>query len=175
MKKLIFLIILIIILCNFGNKIGKLENQMNEIENTTTSVVIIDKEETLENTTIVEEEIIETSPEGEIELEQENIDMNLEYLGIYTLTAYCSCEECCGKSDGITASGVKARPNHTIAAPSEFAFGTKLMINGIEYTVEDRGGAIKDKRIDIYFDSHQEAINFGKQKNIDVYRISEAD
>lgn len=174
MKKLIFLIILIIILCNFGNKIGKLENQMNEIENTTTSVVIIDKEEILENTT-VKEEIIETSPEGETELEQENIDMNLEYLGIYTLTAYCSCEECCGKSDGITASGVKARPNHTIAAPSEFAFGTKLMINGIEYTVEDRGGAIKDKRIDIYFDSHQEAINFGKQKNIDVYRISEAD
>ena len=174
MKKLIFLIILIIILCNFGNKIGKLENQMNEIENTTTSVVIIDKEEILENT-IEEEEIIETSPEGETELEQENIDMNLEYLGIYTLTAYCSCEECCGKSDGITASGVKARPNHTIAAPSEFAFGTKLMINGIEYTVEDRGGAIKDKRIDVYFDSHQEAINFGKQKNIDVYRISEAD
>ena len=174
MKKLIFLIILIIILCNFGNKIGKLENQMNEIENTITSVVIIDKEEILENTT-VEEEIIETSPEGETELEQENIDMNLEYLGIYTLTAYCSCEECCGKSDGITASGVKARPNHTIAAPSEFAFGTKLMINGIEYTVEDRGGAIKDKRIDVYFDSHQEAINFGKQKNIDVYRISEAD
>ena len=174
MKKLIFLIILIIILCNFGNKIGKLENQMNEIENTTTSVVIIDKEEILENT-IVEEENIETSPEGETELEQENIDMNLEYLGIYTLTAYCSCEECCGKSDGITASGVKARPNHTIAAPSEFAFGTKLMINGIEYTVEDRGGAIKDKRIDVYFDSHQEAINFGKQKNIDVYRISEAD
>ena len=173
MKKLIFLIILIIILCNFGNKIGKLENQMNEIENTTTSVVIIDKEEILENT--IEEEIIETSPEGETELEQENIDMNLEYLGIYTLTAYCSCEECCGKSDGITASGVKARPNHTIAAPSEFAFGTKLMINGIEYTVEDRGGAIKDKRIDVYFDSHQEAINFGKQKNIDVYRISEAD
>lgn len=174
MKKLIFLIILIIILCNFGNKIGKLENQMNEIENTTTSIVIIDKEEILENTT-VEEENIETSPEGETELEQENIDMNLEYLGIYTLTAYCSCEECCGKSDGITASGVKARPNHTIAAPSEFAFGTKLMINGIEYTVEDRGGAIKDKRIDVYFDSHQEAINFGKQKNIDVYRISEAD
>lgn len=173
MKKLIFLIILIIILCNFGNKIGKLENQMNEIENTTTSVVIIDKEEILENT--IEEEIIETSPEGETELEQENIDMNLEYLGIYTLTAYCSCEECCGKSDGITASGVKARSNHTIAAPSEFAFGTKLMINGIEYTVEDRGGAIKDKRIDVYFDSHQEAINFGKQKNIDVYRISEAD
>ena len=174
MKKLIFLIILIIILCNFGNKIGRLENQMNEIENTTTSVVIIDKEEILENT-IVEEENIETSPEGETELEQENIDMNLEYLGIYTLTAYCSCEECCGKSDGITASGVKARPNHTIAAPSEFAFGTKLMINGIEYTVEDRGGAIKDNRIDVYFDSHQEAINFGKQKNIDVYRISEAD
>ena len=174
MRSLIIFIIALIIIGNFGNRIGKIESQMNEIENATTSVVIIDKEENLKNTTI-EEEIIETSLEGETELEQENVDMNLEYLGIYTLTAYCSCEECCGKSDGITASGVKARPNHTIAAPSEFAFGTKLMINGIEYTVEDRGGAIKDKRIDVYFDSHQEAINFGKQKNIDVYRISEAD
>lgn len=174
MKKLILLIVVIIIFCNYNNRVTLLEEKINKIENTS---IMENKVEDLEIDDIIIDEIIEVegSFEEEQEMEQENIDMSLEYLGLYTLTAYCSCEECCGKSDGITASGVKATSNHTIAAPTNFAFGTKLIINGKEYTVEDRGGAIKDNRIDIYFDSHQEAINFGKKKNIDVYRVSEAD
>ena len=81
--------------------------------------------------------------------------------GIYKVTAYCSCAKCCGKTDGITACGVKATANHTIAAPRTFAFGTKVRINGQEYVVEDRGGAIQGNRIDIYMDSHQEALQWG--------------
>ena len=42
-----------------------------------------------------------------------------------------------------------------------FLFGTKLMINGQEYTVEDRGGAIQGNRIDIYMNSHVEAVAWG--------------
>lgn len=92
-------------------------------------------------------------------------------LGTYTLTAYCACAKCCGKTDGITASGKKAVSGHTVAAPSNFPFGTKLEINGKIYTVEDRGGAIQGKRLDIYFDSHQEALNFGR-KTATVYKLS---
>lgn len=92
-------------------------------------------------------------------------------LGTYTLTAYCACAKCCGKTDGITASGTKATAGRTIAAPSNFAFGTKLEINGKVYTVEDRGGAIQGKRLDVYFDSHQEALNFGRKTAV-VYKIS---
>ena len=83
--------------------------------------------------------------------------------GIYRVTAYCPCMICCGKTNGITASGVKATPNHTIAAPSTFAFGTEVVINGITYTVEDRGGAIQGNRIDIYMDSHAEALQWGSR------------
>ena len=43
-------------------------------------------------------------------------------------------------------------------------FGTIVEINGIEYTVEDIGGAIKGNHIDIFFDTHEEALQFGKQK-----------
>ena len=87
------------------------------------------------------------------------------YLGEYTLTAYCPCEKCCGKTDGITASGAKAKSNHTIAADiSLLPFGTIVEINGIEYTVEDIGGAVKGNHIDIFFDTHEEALQFGKQK-----------
>lgn len=82
-------------------------------------------------------------------------------LGTYKITAYCSCSKCCGKSNGITAAGTHATANRTIAAPKNFAIGTKLKINGIVYTVEDRGGAINGKKIDIYVNSHSEALRWG--------------
>lgn len=89
--------------------------------------------------------------------------------GKYKITAYCSCAACCGKTNGITASGTKATANHTIAAPSTFAFGTKVLINGIEYTVEDRGGDIQGNRIDVYMNSHSEALTWGvKYLNVEV-------
>ncbi len=90
------------------------------------------------------------------------------YLGTYTATAYCGCSKCCGKSDGITASGTRATQGRTVAAPSTFAFGTELIINGVTYVVEDRGGSIKGNRIDIYFESHADALAFGR-KTVDVY------
>ena len=79
----------------------------------------------------------------------------------YKITAYCSCAKCCGKTTGRTASGTKATAGRTVAAPSNFAFGTKLNIGGHVYTVEDRGGAIKGNRIDIYVNSHSEALRWG--------------
>lgn len=81
--------------------------------------------------------------------------------GVYKVTAYCACSKCCGWATGITASGARATANHTIAAPSTFSFGTKVVINGITYTVEDRGGAIQGNRIDVYMDSHTEALQWG--------------
>lgn len=85
-------------------------------------------------------------------------------LGEYTLTAYCPCYFCCGKTDGITYTGSSATSNHTVAVdPSVIALGSTLIINHQEYTAEDIGGAIKGNKIDIYFDTHQEALDFGVQ------------
>ena len=80
---------------------------------------------------------------------------------IFKVTAYCSCTKCCGKVTGRTASGTHATAGQTVAASGQFAFGTKLIINGQEYTVEDRGGAIQGNRIDIYMNSHAEALAWG--------------
>lgn len=80
---------------------------------------------------------------------------------IYKVTAYCACAKCCGKSTGRTASGKKATAGRTVAAPSTFKFGTKLSINGKTYVVEDRGGAIKGNRIDLYVESHSAALRWG--------------
>lgn len=97
--------------------------------------------------------------------EEEIPPKTLKSIGTYTITAYCPCRKCCGKwANGITASGVYAKANHTIAAPKNIPFGTVLVIDGVPYTVEDRGGAIKGKKLDIYFDTHKEALKFGRQK-----------
>ena len=80
---------------------------------------------------------------------------------IFKVTAYCSCAKCCGKTNGITASGTKATAGRTIATSAQFSFGTKLDIGGYTYVVEDRGGAIQGNRIDIYMNSHAEALAWG--------------
>lgn len=100
---------------------------------------------------------------------KKNKNKKLEYMGNYKVTAYCGCVSCCGKSNCITASGTKCKEGRTIAADtSVLPFGTKVVIDGHTYTVEDRGGAIDGNRIDVYFDSHQDALNWGV-KYIDVY------
>ena len=98
------------------------------------------------------------------EFDEEVITITEDILvGTFNLSAYCSCSSCCGKDDGITASGTRVQSNHTIAADiSVLPFGTVVYINGEDYTVEDTGSAINGNRIDIYFDSHSEALVFGR-------------
>lgn len=89
----------------------------------------------------------------------------LQDLGEFKLTAYCTCEKCCGEwADGITYSGTKATPGRTIAVdPDVIPLGSTVYINGTEYIAEDIGGAIKENRIDVLFATHQEALAFGVQ------------
>jgi len=85
----------------------------------------------------------------------------------YIATAYCPCERCCGSgASGITASGARPREGVTIAADWEILpEGTIIEIEGIGYRlVQDTGSLIKGHRIDIYFDSHEEALEFGVQE-----------
>lgn len=78
------------------------------------------------------------------------------------VTAYCPCEECCGKDDGITSTGTQAKAGRTIAVdPELIPYGTEVVISGEKYIAEDCGEAIKGRRIDIYFDSHAEAKAYG--------------
>lgn len=82
-------------------------------------------------------------------------------VGVYKITGYCSCSKCCGKATGRTSSGTIATAGRTIAASAALPYGTKVNINGHTYTVEDRGGAIKGNKIDIFFSSHAQALAWG--------------
>ena len=105
------------------------------------------------------EQLIQPEPEEE----------QLFNIGNYMLTAYCPCNKCCGKTDGITATGAKAMQGTTIAVdPNVIPYGTEVIINGHTYIAQDCGGAIKGQKIDIYFDSHADALKFGRQ-SADVF------
>lgn len=83
----------------------------------------------------------------------------------FTAYAYCACKKCCGKwARGITASGTTAQQGRTIAVdPKVIPLGTHVFVNGQEYIAEDTGSGINNRTIDIFFNSHQAALQWGKR------------
>jgi 3D (Asp-Asp-Asp) domain-containing protein len=85
------------------------------------------------------------------------------------VTAYCACSKCCGpNARGLTASGLHVSYNEGkfVAADSSLAFGTKVLIPGYDaqpVEVIDRGGAIKGNRIDVFYPTHQQALEWGRR------------
>lgn len=120
-----------------------------------------------------QKDIFIPAPEPDIVVvEEKKPDRVLVSLGEYRISAYCPCEKCCLKSDGITASGTQATAGRT-AAMNGVPFGTKIVIDGHEYTVEDRGGGLGSKIIDIYFNTHEEALNSGLWVMREVFQVVE--
>lgn len=91
------------------------------------------------------------------------------FLGEYTLTAYCPCTRCCGKDDGITATGTLAAEGRTIAVdPRVIPYGSRVLLifpNGTQHTyiAEDCGSGVTGNHIDVFFSDHQAARVFGVQ------------
>lgn len=103
---------------------------------------------------------------------------------IMETTGYCPCKKCTGwrrtwygkpvnaygpnegkyKPVGVTASGVKARKGTIAADTTKYPFGTIMFIPGYGYgCVEDRGSAIADDHIDLFFRRHRDAVEWGRQ------------
>lgn len=122
------------------------------------------------------ESIPEIIPEEPVTYPIDREPDNLWSLGEFKITAYCPCEKCCGYWATVrpadengepivyTASGKIAAQGVTVAADTSILpFGTVLVIGGHEYTVQDRGGMVKGNHVDIYFDSHEAAKEWGTQ------------
>lgn len=120
---------------------------------------------------------VELKSELKSELKQEpkqEVKQEWKSLGEFKITAYCSCRKCCGvwaknrpldengKEIVYTASGERAEAGKTIAVDtSVIPFGTEVKIGGTVYTAQDTGSAVKGNVIDIYFDSHKDAVKHG--------------
>ena len=168
---------------------GKVDNQLSIItdEPETTDSSSPEEEEALENNDTVDTidtvdtvdsqqtevskfEIQEGSTETQIKEEQ-------EYIGTLRITAYCPCEKCCGKWAAVNASNTNLKAGATVAASSQFPFGTVLNIEGIGQRVvyDTVPQSIINKygeTIDLYFDDHNDALAFGCQYK-DVYIVAQ--
>ena len=65
----------------------------------------------------------------------------------------------------------KAWGDAFVAADKRYSFGTEMIVPGYNHSrtvkVLDRGGAIQGNRVDVFFHSHQEALEWGV-KHLDV-------
>jgi len=92
---------------------------------------------------------------------------NWKLMGEYRVTGYSACVACCGKTDGITADGTYAPGfnGRLASAPKEIPFGTRLWIAGVGgVEVHDRGGAIKGRHLELFFQKYNQALQWGVQK-----------
>jgi len=102
-------------------------------------------------------------------------------------TGYCKCQICCGwernwmlqpvysygknkgkpKKIGVTSSGTKAVKGTIAADLNVLPYGTVLYIPDYGWgQVEDIGSAIKGNHIDLFFNSHNEALKWGRKTKI---------
>ena len=155
---------------NYTEQLKTKDEQIQFLEeeknNLNTKIEELNKE--IETLKIAKANKVTTTSRGGTTTSRETVTASATLTGDWiwaNASAYCACASCCGKTNGITASGTKATAGRTIAAPKNYPFGTKIEIAGMgTYVVEDRGGAITGNKIDIYFDSHQEALQFGRRQ-----------
>lgn len=95
------------------------------------------------------------------------ISPEIIYVGECKISAYCkeNYPHICNDGDSTyTATMTTPTVGRTIAVdPNVIPYGSEVNINGKSYVAEDTGGAIKGNRVDILFETHQEALNFGIQ------------
>ena len=110
-------------------------------------------------------------PSAAVVCEEVNTEPELISLGEYKITYYCkeNYPHICNDGDATkTATGTTPTVGRTIAVdPSVIPYGTELVINNHTYVAEDCGSAIKENRIDILVETHEEALQCG----VDHYEV----
>lgn len=99
-------------------------------------------------------------------IEEEHSNIQIAYLGKFTLTYYSK-----EQFPSATYTGVMPQAGITVAVdPNLIPLGSQLYINGLGVRyAQDTGGKIKGNNIDVFVDTTAEAIKLGRKQQIDVW------
>lgn len=129
----------------------------------------VDKEDVIP----VAREPLEVAEEPAVDpVEREPMPEPLESLGTFMVQSYCPCVKCCGEWSAEhpsrvgteyvqrTISGTIPEAGRTVGVdPDVIPLGTHILVAGHEYVAED-AGAGKGNIVEIYFDTHEEAMDW---------------
>lgn len=129
--------------------------------------------------------------DGESRIDERNVETSEEEqewlsLGTIAVSGYCPCVSCCGEWSEYhwsrqgtgyvqkTKSGTIPTADRTVGVAKRLSkvipLGSTIKIGEKEYIVEDTGSS-NSKRLDIYFDTHTEAADWGLQKMEVLIRV----
>lgn len=98
---------------------------------------------------------------------------------VYVATAYCDCEKCCGKwalnrPNGVVYGSGGYELVQGLSVASSLPYGTIIYIGGMDeyngyYVCHDRPAErviekYDGKIVDLFFNSHEQAVEFGKRQ-----------
>lgn len=184
-KALIIIVVIAFVLCGLaGYYIWKNDQTNKELEDVQNNyVVTVEELNTTQNELLVVQENLQIETERSIELSEalENVNKELEeanatisdlkneeyeliYMGNFKITYYCDqrYQHICG-GNGVTASGKPTKVGVTAAADwGVLPKGSMIYIENIGFReIQDRGGAVNNKHIDVLVESHSEALSLG--------------
>lgn len=169
-------------LVNLQNNIAELEENLyeqqktleEELQNNEQSIhkLQVKINQTKQALTDLQTQYETTSEElSELRTRIDSLLTDLELAEEYSVTAYAPLDpnaiyglDYTGNPN-VTASGDTPRPGETVAAATNIPFGTRLWIEGVGVrTVNDRGGGIGNRKLDLCVETQKEALTFGRQK-----------
>ncbi|WP_242965896.1 3D domain-containing protein [Pygmaiobacter massiliensis] len=108
---------------------------------------------------------------------QQTAPIEVEYLGEFDCTAYC-CEaypHICGTGTGITASGAPVAAGASVSAdPEVIPLGSWIYIEGVGIRqAQDIGSKVKQNKLDVAVDTHENALHWSGYGSHKVYLLSE--
>ena len=85
-------------------------------------------------------------------------------IGAYKITYYCSCESCRSEASKVSATGTPIVEGQTIAVdPNVIPYGTKVIIDGHEFTAQDYKEPGAENEIRVYVNDHNTAQMLGEK------------
>lgn len=116
------------------------------------------------------EELTRAFEETSFALDEVSYETGWAELGEFKISWYCPCVLCCGKNDGITATGTHATEGRTVAVdPTVIPLGSKVKIGSHVYIAEDTG--VRGRVVDVFVDSHERALQLGIAKEPVAYKV----